>query len=135
LRKAVLLILCLIVFAGCSNVTPTTDTLNFIGETENWRAELIQTVPIPQNPPEKMSSHKFVLQYKGIPTSIGLVKYEYKIHGGSGSGEAHADNNGYVTKGGVAGNIHLLEKEETVTVTVQWDDKKEEIELRYPKSK
>ena len=134
MRRIILVLLTFLLVAGCSKSNISTDTLTFVGESQHWKAQLIQKAEesSQKDTYNNSASRKLTLQYKGNNSGVGQVKYSYKTTVGNGSGESTLDSNGYLLATGITGgkNIALLKEDEIIKVSVEWNGNKEQFELR-----
>ncbi len=87
---------------------------------------------------DQYSNGKWVVKYIGPdPRSIHDIRYEYKAPGQGGSGDGIFTKIGedyYLRIGNGAGNI-IPDKDSDITMTIQWSDKWESLNLKMLSSK
>jgi hypothetical protein len=110
-------------------------TLMYVGESNNWEITLI----VKENESGKRKSEYIkILRYRGkIDNSLTQVKNDefpitHKIYfpDGSTGGKAYLSEDGTFFGGGGSGS-HRLNSESTLEAVLEWDGKKEEIQLSY----
>jgi hypothetical protein len=117
-----LLVVLLLLLSACSSKTFT-----FIGETENWSAELKVT-----QTSNDYETQEFKLQFKGEDiNSVGEINYNIDTNsGGFGYSDVILNKKGFLTGRDEANptNAKVIENTE-VKVTVEWNGKTETILL------
>lgn len=72
-----------------------------------------------------------MIKYKGTDfSSIGEVRYSYLSRAGSGGSASKLDKDGCIRGSGIGGNGAFEREDDVLTMTVEWDGKKETFELR-----
>lgn len=80
---------------------------------------------------ESNNSSKYLVVYKGNnPEKVGEVKYEINRGRGKTSGSTYLSKDGIISGYSSGGNTYIEEKDVLVSVTVQWDGRKETFELK-----
>ncbi len=117
-----LLVVLLLLLSACSSKTFT-----FIGETENWSAELKVT-----QTSNDYETQEFKLQFKGEDVnSVGEITYDIDTNsGGFGYSDVKLNKNGFLTGRDEANpnNAKVIGNSE-VKVSVEWNGKTETILL------
>ena len=120
------LILSILIFlAGCQS----TDTLSFIGHSENWSAEVIL------HQASGKESEDIILKYKGDKVdSVERFKFLLDAPGwGTGQDEIQLNKEGIYSTEGKSLNDKKTSKDAKLTITIEWDNKSETIQLKKKK--
>lgn len=120
------LILSILIFlAGCLS----TDTLTFIGHSENWSAEVIL------HQSSGKESEDIILKYKGDKVdSVERFKFLLDAPGwGTGQDEIQLNKEGIYSTEGKSLNDKKTSKDAELTITIEWDNKSETIQLKNKK--
>lgn len=141
-RKLLLPGIMLLVLAACSKTETIRHDYTFTGESETWSAEYIQTASekyiIPKNEDklvEHESSYKytFELRYKGEASDLDemkelIFKFQGKRSGGSSNLEGPVRTEDL--RRGSSGSGVNERADSVIKVSVDWDGKSEQFELR-----
>jgi hypothetical protein len=115
----------LILLAGCQSK----DTLTFIGHSENWSAEVIL------HQASGKESEDIILKYNGDSVdSVGKFKFLLDAPGwGTGQDEVQLNKEGIYSTEGKSLNDKKTPKDAELTITIEWDNKSETIQLTNKK--
>ncbi len=146
-----LLLIFLYILSGC--ITTKEYHQTFIGESQNWSAELIQDGNVKYKNHKELKDQYEIeyernevlrLRYIGNESDLGQ-EVEYSYRRGKGSikvlkGEMIKTDEVFTHSGGSAGTSHIPKdseykpvnnKDSVLEVTVKWNGKEEKIKLKY----
>lgn len=142
IRNLLLPVILMLALTACSHTETQTirHDYTFTGESETWSAEYVQTAwekyILPEDKPaqrETFKEYTFELHYKGDQSDLEEIKmlgYKYEGRGGSESLNMEAPVQTELLKRSGSGTGTMLKEDSVIKVSVDWDGKSEQFELR-----
>ncbi|TFE02361.1 hypothetical protein [Jeotgalibacillus salarius] len=124
--KKWLLILTLILLAGCSNTSKAPEVLVFTGESENWRVNYISSQ---SNETEQEIEYRIDYLGSGDPEEVSYSVLT-NIESGS-SGNVNLSETKVIRGSGSCGGCATLNKDDVLQFEVEWDGQQESFEVTY----
>jgi uncharacterized protein YceK len=115
-----IILIYLLLLSGCQS-----KVLSFTGESENWSAKVKYT----QN--DDLQEKELILTYLGNDVnSVGEIEFNVDSNDGGFDGTGFLKKGGtFQAKGNMSRGGAILVEKAKIVVTIEWNDKKEEIIL------